>query len=83
MLQDDFVLLVIVACADERWEEHSDESRVAEILERQLTQFLQHAGLAARLHDHLIVGVVNREVTHTDDKFMEKIFRAVLRAEPK
>lgn len=53
LLQDDLVLRVIVAGADERREEHFDESRVAEILERQLTQFLQNAGLTARLHDHL------------------------------
>lgn len=53
LLQDDLVLQVIVAGTDERGEEHFDESRVAEILERQLTQFLQHAGLAARLHIHL------------------------------
>lgn len=53
LLQDDLVLRVVVAGRDEGGEEHSDEARVAEILEGQLTQFLQHAGLAARLHYHL------------------------------
>lgn len=53
LLQDDFVLLVVVAGADEGREEHFDEVWVAEVLERQLTQFLQHAGLPARLHYHL------------------------------
>lgn len=53
LLQDDLVLGVVVAGRDEGGEEHSDEARVAEVLERQLTQFLQHAGLAARLHYHL------------------------------
>lgn len=53
LLKDDFVVGVVVAGGDERGEEHADEARVAEVLEGQLTQFLQHAGLAARLHDHL------------------------------
>lgn len=53
LLQDDLVLRVVVAGRDEGGEEHSDEARVAEVLEGQLTQFLQHAGLAARLHYHL------------------------------
>lgn len=44
---------VVVAGGDEGGEEHSDEARVAEVLEGQLTQFLQHAGLPARLHYHL------------------------------
>lgn len=58
LLQDDLVLGVVVAGRDEGGEEHSDEARVAEVLEGQLTQFLQDAGLAARLHYHL-------EHTHT------------------
>lgn len=53
LLQDHLVLLVVVTGRDEGGEQHPDEARVAEVLERQLTQFLQHAGLAARLHDHL------------------------------
>ena len=53
LLQDDLVLGVVVAGRDEGGEEHPDEARVAEVLEGQLTQFLQHAGLAARLHYHL------------------------------
>lgn len=53
MLQDDLVGSVVVARRNERGEEHADEARVAEILEWQLAQFLQHTGLAARLHDHL------------------------------
>lgn len=53
LLQDDLVLGVVVAGRDKGREEHSDEARVAEVLEGQLTQFLQHAGLAARLHYHL------------------------------
>lgn len=46
-------MVVVVAGRDERGEQHSDQVRVAEVLEGQLTQFLQDAGLAARLHDHL------------------------------
>lgn len=53
LLQDDLVVLVVVAGRDERGEQHSDQLRVAEVLEGQLTEFLQDAGLAARLHDHL------------------------------
>lgn len=53
LLEDHLVLGVVVAGRDEGGEQHSDEMRVAEVLERQLTQFLQHAGLAARLHYHL------------------------------
>lgn len=53
LLQDDLVLGVVVADRDKAGEEHPDEARVAEVLEGQLTQFLQHAGLAARLHYHL------------------------------
>lgn len=53
LLQDHLVLVIVVAGRDEGGEQHSDEARVAEVLEGQLTQFLQHAGLAARLHYHL------------------------------
>ena len=53
LLQHDLVLGVVVAGRDERGEEHLDEPRVAEVLEGELTQLLQHAGLPARLHDHL------------------------------
>lgn len=53
LLQDGLVLGVVVAGRDQGGEEHSDEARLAEVLEGQLTQFLQHAGLAARLHYHL------------------------------
>lgn len=53
LLQDDLVVGVVVAGGDEGGEEHSDEAWVAEVLEGQLTQFLQNAGLASRLHYHL------------------------------
>ena len=53
LLQDDLVLGVVVAGRDEGREENFDEARVAEVLKGQLTQFLQHAGLTARLHYHL------------------------------
>lgn len=53
LLQDGLVLLVVVAGGDEGGEEDPDEARVAEVLEGQLAQFLQNAGLPARLHDHL------------------------------
>lgn len=53
LLQDDLVLRVVVAGRDERGKEYSDEAWVAKVLEGQLTQFLQYAGLAARLHYHL------------------------------
>lgn len=53
LLQDHLVLVVVVAGWDQGGEEHSDEARVAEVLKGQLTQFLQHTGLAARLHYHL------------------------------
>lgn len=46
-------MVVVVAGRDERGEQHSDQVRVAEVLEGQLAEFLQDAGLAARLHDHL------------------------------
>lgn len=53
LLQDHLVVVVVVAGRDEGGEQHSDQVRVAEVLEGQLTEFLQDAGLAARLHDHL------------------------------
>lgn len=53
LLQDHLVLVVVVARRDEGGEQHSDEAWVAEVLEGQLTQFLQNAGLATRLHYHL------------------------------
>lgn len=53
LLQDDLVVGVIVAGWDEGGKEHSDEAWVAEVLEGQLTQFLQQTGLSARLHYHL------------------------------
>lgn len=68
LLQDDLVLRVVVAGRDEGGEEHSDEARVAEILEGQLTQFLQHAGLAARLHYHL---------EHTGSKASQSLSQSV------
>lgn len=46
-------MVVVVAGRDEGGEQHPDQVWVAEVLEGQLTQFLQDAGLAARLHDHL------------------------------
>lgn len=53
LLQDHLVVVVVVAGRDEGGEQHSDQVWVAEVLEGQLTEFLQDAGLAARLHDHL------------------------------
>lgn len=53
LLEDHLVLRVVVAGRDEGGEQHSDEMWVAEVLEGQLTQFLQHGGLAARLQYHL------------------------------
>lgn len=53
LLQDHLVVVVVVAGRDEGGEQHSDQVGVAEVLEGQLTEFLQDAGLAARLHDHL------------------------------
>lgn len=46
-------MLVVVAGRDEGGEQHPDQVGVAEVLEGQLTELLQDAGLAARLHDHL------------------------------
>lgn len=53
LLQDHLVVVVVVAGRDEGGEQHSDQVGVAEVLEGQLTELLQDAGLAARLHDHL------------------------------
>lgn len=53
LLQHGLVVLVVVAGGDEGGEEHPDEARVAEVLEGQLAQLLQDAGLPAGLHDHL------------------------------
>lgn len=53
LLQDRLVVRVVVTGRDEGRKQHSDETWVAEVLEGQLTKFLQNAGLAARLHYHL------------------------------
>lgn len=53
LLQDDLVLAVVVTSSDERREQHFDQPRVAEVLEGQLAQLLQHRGVASRLHDDL------------------------------
>lgn len=53
LLQDDLVVAVVEARGDERREQHPDQPRVAEVLEGQLAQLLQHRGVAAGLHDDL------------------------------
>lgn len=53
LLQDHLVLAVVVTSGDERREQHFDQPGVAEVLEGQLAQLLQHRGVAAGLHDDL------------------------------
>lgn len=47
LLQDDLVLGVVVAGRDQRGEEHPNQAGLAEVLEGQLAELLQDAGLAA------------------------------------
>lgn len=53
-LSDDLpVVLAAIAAGDQGGEEDSDQARVAEVLEGQRAQLLQHAGGLSALDDHL------------------------------